>query len=67
MHDQPVWLDERPRLAGAHVLLDAQRLRSPIGADDVLKLVQHDRLRVERQRRVASLVDSQEERIQIKV
>ena len=67
MHDQPMWLDERPRLAGAHVLLDAQRLRASIGADDVLKLVQYDWLRFERQRRVAALVDSQEERIQIKM
>jgi len=58
-------LDERSRLAGAHVLPDAQRLRSSIGADDVLELVEDDRLRVERQRRVAALVDSQEERIQI--
>ena len=60
-------LDEISRLPRAHVLLDAQRLRSSIGADDVLELVQDDRLRVERQRRVAALVDSQEERIQIEV
>ena len=60
-------LDEISRLPRAHVLLDAQRLRSSIGADDVLELVEDDRLRVERQRRVAALVDSQEERIQIKV
>jgi len=49
------------------VLLDAQRLRSSIGADDVLKLVQDDRLRVERQRRVAALVDGKEEAIEIEV
>ena len=68
MHDQPaVWLDKRPRLAGAHVLLDAQRLRPSIGADDVLKLVEDDRLRVERQRRVAALVDGEEEAIQIEM
>ena len=60
-------LDERSRLPRAHVLPDAQRLRSSIGANDVLELVEDDRLRVERQRRVAALVDSQEERIQIKV
>ena len=60
-------LDERSRLPRAHVLPDAQRLRSSIGANDVLELVEDDRLRVERQRRVAALVDSQEERIQIEV
>ena len=67
VQDQPMRLDEISRLPRAHVLPDAQRLRSSIGADDVLKLVQDDRLRVERQRRVAALVDSQEERIQIKM
>ena len=67
VQDQPMRLDERSRLPRAHVLPDAQRLRSSIGANDVLELVEDDRLRVERQRRVAALVDSQEERIQIEV
>ena len=60
-------LDERSRLPRAHVLLDAQRLRSSICTDDVLKLVQDDRLRVQRQRRVAALVDGEEEAIEIEV
>ena len=68
MDDQPAArLDERSRLARAHVLLDAQRLRSSICTDYVLKLVQDDRLRVERQRRVAALVDGEEEAIEIDV
>ena len=60
-------LDERSRLPRAHVLPDAQRLRSSIGADDVLELVEDDRLRVERQRRVAALVDGEEEAIEIEM
>jgi hypothetical protein len=48
VHHQAVRLDELPRLAGAHVLLDAQRLRSSIGADDVLELVENDRFRFKR-------------------
>ena len=67
VQQQAVRLDERPRLAGAHVLLDAQRFCASIGADYVLKLVQDDRLRVQRQRRVAPLVDGEEEAIEVEV